>query len=75
MRVSPEDLAAAAALHPACPGLLHLDDDGTVGARTQLQLEVALQREEGRDRDMTTQAPIRPRTQTPPNRIETFPGI
>lgn len=41
--VLPEDFTAAATLHPARPGLLHLDDNGTVCTRTQLQLEVTLQ--------------------------------
>lgn len=41
--VLPEDFTAAATLHPACSGLLYLDDNGTVCTRTQLQLEVTLQ--------------------------------
>lgn len=40
--VLPEDFPALATLHPACSGLLHLDDHGTVCTGTQLQLEVTL---------------------------------
>lgn len=50
MSVLPEDFTAAATLHPACPGLLHLDDNWTVRTWTQLQLEVTLQyRESNRE--------------------------
>ena len=40
----PEDFTATGTLYPACPWLLHLDDNGAVCTWTQLQLEVTLRR-------------------------------